>query len=93
MERDREHPNTMPEVCGEFRVKTETYHDGIFAAPVLIAVLGDKEAKRPGHLVHGGPLAAANLMLPARALGYGTVYGTDFVSARAQRDALGIPDR
>lgn len=93
MERAREHPDTISEALDEFRVQTETYHDGIFAAPILIAVLADKEAKYPGYLVHDGPLAVANLMLAARALGYGTVYGTDFVPARAQRGALGIPDR
>lgn len=66
MERAREHPNTILEALDEFRVKTETYHDGIFAAPILIAVLGDKEAKYPGYLVHDGPLTAANLMLASR---------------------------
>jgi nitroreductase len=43
--------------------------------------------------VHDGPLAAANLMLAARALGYGTVYGTDAVSVDALRRIWAIPER
>ncbi len=32
-------------------------------------------------------------MLAARVLGYGTIYGTDFITAPAQRAAIEIPDR
>jgi nitroreductase len=91
--RIREHPTTTPKTLDGFRAKTAAYLEGIFAAPVFIAMLGDKDAKYPDYLKHDVPLAAENLMLAARALGYGTVYGTDFVPATALRVALEIPDR
>ena len=63
MERAREYPNTTSEALDEYRVKTNTYQDGVFAPLVLITVLSDKEAKYPGYLVRDSPLTPANPML------------------------------
>jgi nitroreductase len=38
-------------------------------------------------------MAAAYLMLAARALGYGTVFITDSISEQITREVLAIPDR
>lgn len=89
----RQGPNVPDDKKEEAIAGTEAYLEGIFTAPVLIAVLGDRETTYPGYLRHDLPLAAANLMLAARALGYGTMYGTDFVPMAAQRAAMEIPDR
>jgi nitroreductase len=89
----RVHPDIPNDKKEEAIANTEAYLEGIFAAPVLIAVLGDRETTYPDYLRHDLPLAAANLMLAARALGYGTMYGTDFVPLTAQRAAMEIPDR
>lgn len=69
------------------------YLTGFLSAPLAVVVLADRQAKYPDYLVHDGPLAAAHLMLAARALGYGTVYGTDAVPEPAMREVLRIPAR
>ena len=86
-------PDIPDDKKDEAIANTEAYLEGIFVAPVLIAVLGDGETPYPDYLCHDLPLAAANLMLAARALGYGTMYGTDFVPLAAQRAAMEVPDR
>ncbi len=93
IERIRQGPDIPRGELDRLRARTEAYLDGVFTAPVWIAVLCDREAEHPGYLKHDGPLAAANLILAARALGYGTLYGTDFIPESAQRAALEIPDR
>ena len=89
----REHPDVPEDRVEGAVANTKGYLDGIFAAPVLIAMLGDREGDWPAYLKHDVPLAAANLMLAARALGYGTMYGTDFIPLDVQRRAMGIPER
>ena len=78
----------------EEQQKTQTeYVTGCLSAPVLVAILVDKEAKWASYSRHDGALAAANLMLAARALGYGTIYGTDGVPEAAVRKVFSIPER
>lgn len=81
---------------GEVEAQRTTHTEyvaGCLSAPVLVAVLVDKEAKWARYSRHDGALAAANLMLAARALGYGTIYGTDGVPEAAVREVFAIPDR
>lgn len=89
----REKANWSEERIAAQRVEQGKYLDGCFSAPVWVVVLVDREAKWPTYARHDGALAAMNLMLAARALGYGTIYGTDGIPERAARDVLRIPDR
>lgn len=89
----REKLQLSPEETEARRKAIGEYLTGFLSASVAVIVLADREAKYPGYLRHDGPLAAANLMLAARALGYGTVYGTDAVPEAAMRDVLRIPER
>ena len=66
---------------------------GYLSAPVYIVVLTDNQSKYPSYNHHDGPLAAGYLMLAARALGYGTVYITDAISAEVTKKAFQISDR
>lgn len=75
------------------RAERQRYLDGLMSAPVFVVLLVDREAKWPTYARHDGALAAMNLMLAARSLGYGTVYGTDGVPEAAVRAVLRIPDR
>ncbi len=75
------------------REQITQYCEGFLSAPVYVIVLVDTQSKYPDYNVHDGPLAAANLMLAARALGYGTVYGTDAIPEKVIRGAFGIPER
>ena len=69
------------------------YIGAFLAAPVYVVVLLDTTAPYPAYVEQDGALAAAHLMLAARALGYGTAYDTDSIPERAIRYVLGIPDR
>jgi nitroreductase len=74
--------------------KTKRFFEGYFTAPVYVAILVDKELPSSGYSVrHDGPIAAAYLMLAARAFGYGTAYLTDGISDEVTRAVLGIPDK
>jgi len=72
---------------------TTQYYDRCFSAPVYVTVLTDNESKYPSYNHWDGPLAAANLMVAARALGYGTVHYTDSVPSAVTKEVLNIPDR
>ena len=83
--------------------KLQEYYDTIFTAPLFVVVLVDKQSRYPDYNRFDGPMAVANLMLAARALGYGTVFYTDTISRRrgapgpadprALRAGLHHPDR
>jgi nitroreductase len=62
------------------------------SAPVYIVVLTDNNSMYPTYNHWDGPLAAGNLMLAARSLGYGTVFITDAISEKVTKDVLKIPD-
>lgn len=70
------------------------FFEGYFTAPVYVAVLVDKEAPCANYaLRHDGPIAAAYLMVAARAFGYGTAYLTDGIPEAVTKEVLAIPDR
>jgi nitroreductase len=69
------------------------YLEGVLSAPVHVLVLVDKSSTYPTYNVKDGSLAAGQIMLAARALGYGTVFLTDGVPEEASKRALAIPDR
>ena len=63
-----------------------------FSAPVYVVVLTSAKSKYPDYNHWDGPLAAANLMLAARALGYGTVFITDSIPDEVTKQTFNIPD-
>ena len=70
------------------------FTEGYFTAPVYVVVLVDSESQCSGYaLKHDGPIAAACLMLAARAFGYGSAYLTDGISEEVTREVLAIPVR
>ena len=73
--------------------QSQEYFDGAFSAPVYITILTDNQTTYPSYNHWDGPLAAMNIMIAARALGYGTVHYTDTVSAEVTKEVLNIPDR
>jgi len=76
------------------RAKSVRMIDGYFSAPVYVVVLVDSESSCSGYaLKHDGPIAAAYLMLAARAFGYGTAYLTDGIPDQITREVLAIPSR
>lgn len=71
----------------------ESHYEKIFKAPIFIVMLVDIQSKHPDYNKHDGPLAVANLMLAARALGYGTCYFTDTITEEVTMNILKIPDQ
>jgi nitroreductase len=68
-------------------------YDGVFSAPLYVLVLVDKTVRYKGYEEKDGSLAAANIMLAARALGYGTVFYTDSVPEDLCMRHLDIPEK
>lgn len=76
----------------QFEKRTRASYDGYLSAPVYVVVLTDNRSKYPDYNHYDGPLAAATLMLAARALGYGTVFLTDSIPDSVTQSVLQIPD-
>lgn len=88
-----EHFKLPADQLAEQEIKLKEYLDGFLSAPAFITVLVDRQSRYPDYNKHDGPLAAENLILAAASLGYGTVYGTDAISADALREIFSIPER
>lgn len=67
--------------------------NGALSAPVYVAVLVDTEAPYPDYAQYDGTLAAGNLMIAARAMGYGTGFFTTFFPEEHMREFFEIPNR
>lgn len=73
--------------------RTTEYYGNYLSAPACIVILTDNTSEYPGYNHWDGPLAAANLLLAARALGYGTVFCTDSVNEEVTKEYFNIPDQ
>lgn len=76
----------------QYETKVRDRVGNYFSAPVYIVVLTDNNSTYPDYNHLDGPMAAAYLMLAARALGYGTVFITDSVPDSITKEVLQIPD-
>jgi nitroreductase len=85
--------NMETEEAAAYQAQIVDYLAGFLGAPVYVVLLLDTTAPYPSYVTQDGALAAAHLMLAARALGYGTAYGTDAIPERAVRYVLDIPER
>jgi len=86
--------DVKPEEMERRKASSIRFTEGYFTAPVYVVVLVDSESQCSGYaLKHDGPIAAAYLMLAARAFGYGTAYLTDGISEEVTREVLAIPAR
>lgn len=69
------------------------YFTDFLSAPVYVVVIADTETRNPPNDITAASLAAMNLMLAARALGYGTVFCVNSVSEDITKRVLNIPDK
>lgn len=72
--------------------RAEEYYGDYLSAPVYVIVLTDNNSQYPSYNHYDGPLAAANLILAARSLDYGTVFCTDSINAEITKEYFNIPD-
>ncbi len=68
------------------------YYTDYLSAPVYVVVLADTQTRNPVNDVTAGALAAENLMLAARALGYGSVFCVNSIPEDVTKSILNIPD-
>ena len=91
---NRDTLNRIKEACiqntGE---ENRAYFEDYLSAPVYVVVLADTNTRNPVNDFTAGALAAQNLMLAARALGYGTVYCVNSIPENILIKVLNIPDR
>ena len=92
LERVRSSPNSAQHDIESIRSSAEQALEGALSAPVYVAVLVDTEAPHSRYVVYDGTLAGANLMIAARALGYGTGFFTTFFPEEQMKVFFGIPD-
>ena len=71
----------------------KAHYDKILGAPLQVVVLIDTAVRYRGYGKEDGALAAENIMLAARALGYGSVMITGSVSADTVRMFFKVPSR
>lgn len=67
--------------------------ENVLSAPVYIAVLVDSEVKYPDYIIDDGCLATENLMIAAKALGYGTGFYTSYFPENKMKEFFNIPDK
>ncbi len=88
----RNKENIVPEKLPEIRSSIENILKNILSAPVYIALLVDSNAKYSNYIIQDGSLAAGNLMIAARALGYGTGFFTSFFPEKEMKEFFNIPE-
>lgn len=90
---DRETLDHIKEEC--IKVAGEDareYYTDYLSAPVYVIVLAYTKTKNPVNDITAGALAAENIMIAARALGYGTVYCVNSIPENITKGVLNIPD-
>jgi nitroreductase len=88
-----EREKTLNQKLDAAKENARKYYEGILSAPVYVAVLVDTKATYPDFILYDGTLAAGNLMLAARALGYGTAFLTSAIPEDKLRAFLRLPDQ
>jgi nitroreductase/ketosteroid isomerase-like protein len=76
----------------DIRQKLRVTLENVLSAPVYVAVLVDSGSKYPAYNIYDGTLAMGNLMIAARALGYGTGFFTSFFPEARMREFFHIPE-
>jgi len=79
------------EQLSKARSQLEEIMKNVLSAPVYVAVLVDSQAQYPDYILYDGTLAAGNLMIAARALGYGTGFFTTFFPEAKMKEFFTIP--
>ena len=72
--------------------RSRQYYTDYLSAPVYIVVLANTKTRNPANDITAGALAAENLMLAARSLGYGTVFCVNSIPEEVTKKILSIPD-
>ncbi len=93
LERDKSQATRDEAALQKLRQSLQEQITNALSAPVYVAVLVDSTSAYPEYVMTDGALAAENLMLAARALGYGTGFFTTFFPEARMRAFFQIPDR
>ena len=92
--RDRRILDEIKEACVKQSGESgRQYYTDFLSAPVYIAIYADQKTRNPVNDFTAGALAAENLLLAARALGYGTVYSVNSISEAITDPILKVPEQ
>jgi nitroreductase len=75
------------------RQRRTRFYSNYLTAPLVIVVLTDSTSAYPTYNIYDGSLAAENLMIAARALGYGSVFTTDVFPEEITKKVFDIPEQ
>jgi len=89
--RQRLKPNEEERITIEQTIRKRL--DSILSAPVYVAVLVDSSTKYADYALQDGALAAGQLMIAARSLGYGSGFFTTFFPEKEMKEFFKIPDK
>jgi len=67
--------------------------DNVLSAPVYVVVLVDSNTRYADYALQDGVLAAGQLMIAARSLGYGSGFFTTFFPEKEMKEFFKIPDK
>jgi nitroreductase/ketosteroid isomerase-like protein len=93
LEERREKTELSEREISDLRQKLEARLQNVLSAPVYVAVLVDSHSRYPAYNLYDGTLAMGNLMIAARALGYGTGFFTSFFPEAKMKEFFNIPAR
>lgn len=92
--RDRKIIDQIKEECikraGE---NSRQYYTDYLSAPVYVVILAETTTRNPANDITAGALAAENLMITARALGYGTVFCVNSIPEEVTNQILNVPEQ
>ena len=71
---------------------SKEYYTDYLSAPVYVEVLAYTQTRNPENDITAAALAAENLILAARAFGYGTVFCVNSIPEEITKEILNIPD-
>ncbi len=72
--------------------ESQEYYTNYLSAPVYVEVLAYTKTKNPVNDITAATLAAENMLLAARAFGYGTVFCVNSIPEEITKGILNIPD-
>jgi nitroreductase/ketosteroid isomerase-like protein len=93
LEKQEEKRKLSEEERNEIRQKLRATLENVLSAPVYVALLVDSQSAYSDYNVYDGALAMGNLMIAARALGYGTGFFTSFFPEPKMKEFFHIPPR
>lgn len=93
LEKYRRKKNLSQEKLDSLKKTLRGFLQNVLSAPIYVAVLADTHSEYPEEHIYCTTLAAENLFIAARSLGYGTGFYTTFFPSDNMKKFFHIPER